>query len=268
MKVTIGHTADADDAFMFYALLNEKLDAEGLIFEDTLEPITMLNAKAVRGIYDMTALSAGFLPHVSEQYDILASGACMAEEHGPMLVMRKGRTIKECAVPGLNTTAYFALRLFKHDVECHVVQFDQIWPHLKKGTIDGGVLINEDQMKVAAEEFDIIDLGAWWQGETGYPLPLGVDGVRSALPRAVKEKIGRVFKHSIIYGREHADEAIDWALRFGRGLDRETGLTFITTFVNDFSVDMGERGREALRLFMTRCHAAGLIASGNINFLP
>ncbi len=259
MKITIGHTPDADDAFMFYAMLNDKIDTEGLIFEDTIEPITRLNAKAIAGAYDMTALSAGFLPHVAGNYDILLSGACMAEDRGPMLVTRKGEAVTECAVPGLNTTAYFAVRLFKRDLTCHVVPFDQIWQHMKRGTIDCGVLINEDQMRVPSDDYDSVDLGQWWRDETGYPLPLGFDAVRHSLPQDVKEKIGRVFKRSIIYGREHENEALEWALRFGRGIDRETGLTFITTFVNDFSVDMGARGREALTVFMARCHAAGLI---------
>ncbi|MFC1809554.1 menaquinone biosynthesis family protein [Candidatus Omnitrophota bacterium] len=259
MNIRIGHTPDADDAFMFYAMLNKKIDVEGLSFEDVLEPITKLNAKAVQSVYDMTALSVGFLAHVADKYDILASGACMAEERGPLLVTRKNAELKNIAVPGLNTTAYFALKLYNKEVTCHVLPFDRILNHLQQGTIDGGVLISEDQMRINRNDVDWVDLGQWWRDKTGFPLPLGVDGVRSDIPCEVKQTIGRVFKRSIEYARDNEREVLQWAIKFARGIDEDNGLAFIKTFVNNFTVDMGDRGRQAIRNFVDACFNARLI---------
>ncbi|MCB1195419.1 ABC transporter substrate-binding protein [bacterium] len=261
--ITVGHTPDTDDAFMFYALLNGKIDLLGLSFEDFLEPITGLNMRAVSGYYDMTAVSVGYLPQVAQNYHVLTAGACMAEFRGPVLALNKKSMAKRIAVPGFNTTGYYALKLFKPDVECHQVAFDQILPAVLAGTYDGGVIISEDQMRIDATRLDTVDLGKWWREETGLPLPLGVDVVKACLPHTIQKRINTVFKSSIQYALSNTEEALHYALKFGRGIDRVRAETFVKTFVSQYTCSLGEQGENAIRFFLEKCMSAQLFSQGN-----
>lgn len=260
MRITLGHTHDADDAFMFHAILNGRIDTEGLVFEDRLEPMAALNEKARVGAYHMTALSVASLPHVAEGYDVLTSGSCMAEERGPLLCLRKNLLTQDIAVPGLSTSACLAAQLYKAAFHPVPMPFDRILPALESAEIDGGVLISEDQMRVDRERFNCVDLGEWWNRTTGLPLPLGIDVVAKSLAMDTKRRICRVFRRSIRYALENPNEAWEYAMGFGRGIGREDGMKFVGTFVNAYAVDMGERGKEAILSFLRACHEANLIA--------
>ncbi len=260
MKIRLGHTHDADDAFMFYAMLNGKIDTEGLEFEGTVEPIASLNEKALQGVYDMTALSAAYLPHITEQYDLLSSGACMAKKCGPVLITRKNvKRIENVAVPGFNTMACTVAGIYNSDFQFYECSFDHILDSVTSGAFHGGVLISEDQMTIDNELLKSVDLGEWWFKSFSRPLPLGFDLVRKSLPTEVKVSLNRVFRNSIKYALENPKEAMEYALNFGRGIEPEAGTEFVKTFVNEMSVDLGNAGRKAVRFFISKMHDSGLL---------
>lgn len=268
MILKIGHTPDTDDAFMYYAMLHNKIDMQSLAFEDFLEPIAELNSKATVGFYDISAFSAGYIPHIADTYDVLTAGACMAENHGPVLIKRKGSSGNKIAVPGLNTTACMVLKLYDPDAECEVVRFDKILASVINGTVDGGVVISEDQMRIPTNHLDAIDLGAWWKTETGYPLPLGIDAVRSELSHTVKQLFCTLFRKSIEYALRYPEEALAYAMQFGRGITDESAKIFVKRFVNPYTVNLGTRGKQAIIVFLERLHDAGLCQShAPVNFI-
>lgn len=268
MKITVGHTHDADDAFMFYALLNKRIDLEGLVFEDFLEPISELNRKAAEGFYSMTAASVASLPLIVDKYDVLTAGACMAEKRGPVIVMNKNREPETVAVSGLSTTSYFVSRLYNPDFQYYVMPFDKIFSAVKNREVDAGILISEDQMLVDPEKYTSLDLGLWWYDQTGLPLPLGIDVVDKSLPEDIKISLNRVFRRSISYALNNPDEAGEYALKFGRGIDQKKGMDFISTFVNDYTVDLGDKGKKAVNLFLSKCKDAKIIKQmPQINFI-
>ena len=260
-KITIGHTPDADDAFMFHAMLHGLVDTEGLAFEDRLEPMAELNRQAPQAVYDFTAVSVAWLPAALEHYDLLPAGACMAETRGPVLLVRRGQAPTAIAVPGFTTTGCFAARLRHPEAAFRECRFDRILPALDAGEFPAGVLISEDQLRFDPERYEATDLGAWWHERTALPLPLGVDLVRRSLPEETRKSLCRVFRRSIQYAIGHTGAVAAETVRFGRGIGTEPGTAFIRTFVNDYTVDLGPRGRQALQRFLQECHGRGLIAA-------
>ncbi len=261
MILKIGHTPDTDDAFMYYALLHKKVDLQNLQFEDFLEPISNLNDKALSGFYDISAFSAGYISNIVDTYDILTAGACMADNHGPLLIKRNNSSGNKIAVPGLNTTACMVLRIYDPTVECVVVPFDKILESVLSGSVDVGVLISEDQMRIPTDQLTATDLGVWWKTDTGYPLPLGIDAIRSDLPADIKQSFCSLFRESIQYALDHPAEALAYAIQFGRGIDIESAEKFVKRFVNPYTVNLGQTGKEAIVLFLERLYDARLCPS-------
>ena len=265
MQVTLAHSPDPDDAFMFYALAADKVDAEGLRFRHVLSDIESLNQAAREGRYEVTAISFHAYPYVAAGYDLLTAGASFGERYGPRLVARapippwslRGRRV---AVPGMLTTAYLALKLALPDVVPVVVPFDRILDAVLRGEVDAGLVIHEGQLTYADHRlYRILDLGEWWHDETRLPLPLGGNAVRRGLPGDVLRRIDRVLRASIRWGLEHREEALTHALKLGRGIDRRRGDAFVGMYVNRWTVEYGETGRRAVRALLERGWRAGII---------
>jgi 1,4-dihydroxy-6-naphthoate synthase len=264
--IRVGHSPDSDDAFMFYALTQDRLDTGGLKFVHQLEDIETLNQRALRGELDVSAVSIHAFAHLSDRYALLASGSSMGDRYGPTLVTRepatldslKGRTI---AVPGKLTTAYLTLQLcLGKDVPIEVMPFDQILPAVVEGRVDAGLLIHEGQLYYGDRGLHkVVDLGQWWFEQTGLPLPLGGNVVRKDLGDALVSRIAGLLKASIRYALDHRQEALDYALRYARGLDPALADRFVGMYVNDWTVDYGPRGREAVRTLLGRAEEAGLV---------
>jgi 1,4-dihydroxy-6-naphthoate synthase len=266
MRLALGHSPDPDDAFMFYALAAGKIDAEGLEFEHVLEDIETLNRRAERGELEITALSVHAYAYLHARYLLLPHGASMGDGYGPLLVARRPMTVAELAavpiaVPGLRTSAYLAARLALGSFAHVVVPFDRIMDRVLDGAAGAGLLIHEGQLTYAGAGLHaVLDLGAWWREVTGgLPLPLGVNALRRDLPADVVPRVVRVLERSIRYGLEHRAPAVEHALRWGRGLDTPLADRFIGMYVNDLSLDLGDRGRAAIGEFLRRGHAAGIV---------
>ncbi len=264
--IRVGHSPDSDDAFMFYALTHDKLDTGGLRFVHQLEDIETLNKRALKGELEVSAVSIHAFAYLAEHYALLASGSSMGDRYGPTLVTRepvalddmRGRTI---AVPGLLTTAYLALQLcLGRDVPIVVMPFDQILPAVALGRVEAGLLIHEGQLYYGDRGLHkVVDLGEWWYEQTGLPLPLGGNVVRKDLGPVMVSRIARLLKESIRFALEHRQEALEYALRYARGLDPAVADRFVGMYVNDWTVDYGPRGREAVRTLLGRAEKAGLV---------
>ena len=263
--IHLAHSPDSDDAFMFYALADGMIDTQGVSYVHELQDIETLNGRAMRGELDVTAVSIHAYAYLSESYALLPHGASMGDGYGPKLVSLKPMTResvagKRIAVPGLKTSAYLALRLYQPDFIPVVVPFDQIDAALNGGKADAGLLIHESQLTYEAEGFHLIaDMGAWWLEKTGLPLPLGGNVIRKDMPRDLQKKVSRHLRQSIAYGLDHRQNALDHAMRFARGLDRGKADTFVGMYVNEWTLDYGERGRAAIRLFLDEGVKAGVI---------
>lgn len=262
MLVKIAHSPDADDAFMFYALAKGKIPARGYEFKHVLKDIETLNQEALRGTYEVTAISFHAYPYVSDKYTLLTCGSSVGEGYGPLVVAKekisnlKG---KKVGVPGGMTTAYLALKLHTSDFEPVFINFDEIIPAVKRGDVEAGLIIHEGQLTYAQENLDkIIDLGAWWLEETGFPLPLGGNAIRKDLGERAKE-IGLIIKKSIEYALSHRDEALDYSLSFGRGLEKQKADKFVSMYVNEWTLDLGERGKKAVELLLKKGLEKGII---------
>lgn len=263
----LGHSPDSDDAFMFYALAEDKIDSEGFAFEHILRDIETLNQWAREGKLEITAISVHAYAYVADKYAILSHGASMGDNYGPMVVTRepvdtawlKGKRI---AIPGLMTSAYLALRLYLGDFEYEIVPFDQIMEGVHEGKYDAGLLIHEGQLTHGELGLHtVVDLGKWWNKETGgLPLPLGVNAVRRDLGPETMAKLSHVLKASIQYSLDHRAPALEHAMQFARGLSTETADTFVGMYVNNWTLDMGERGKESIRLFLKRAVEQGVIS--------
>jgi 1,4-dihydroxy-6-naphthoate synthase len=264
--IRVGHSPDSDDAFMFYALTHDKLDCGGLQFVHQLEDIETLNRRALEGELEVSAVSIHAYAHLADRYALLSSGSSMGDRYGPTLVTRepvdfdwlRGRTV---AVPGKLTTAYLALQLcLGRDVPVVVMPFDEILPAVSEGRVDAGLLIHEGQLYYGDRGLHkVVDLGQWWFEESGLPLPLGGNVVRKDLGEALVSRIARLLKESIRYALAHRHEALDYALRYARGLDPALADRFVGMYVNEWTIDYGPRGREAVRTLLGRAAAAGLI---------
>lgn len=266
--IHVAHSPDSDDAFMFYALAANKVDTEGLTYVHELQDIESLNQRAARGELEVTAVSIHAYADLTDRYALLPSGASMGDRYGPRLVSRTpmGRADvkgKKVAVPGLKTSAYLAARLYEPDFDAVVVPFDQIEQAVLDKQVDVGLLIHEGQLTFHDVGLHLIkDLGEWWFEETGLPLPLGGNVVRRDLGGPLMKKIARHLHASIAYALEHRKAALDHAMQYARGLDREKADTFVGMYVNDWTLDYGPRGREAIRLFLERGVQAGIVRRG------
>ena len=266
----LGHSPDSDDAFMFYALAEHKIDTEGFEFEHILRDIETLNQWAREGKLEITAISVHAYAYVADKYAILSHGASMGDNYGPMVVTREPNADvewlrgKRIAIPGEMTSAFLALRLFLGDFEYEVVPFDQIMEAVAEGRYDAGLLIHEGQLTHGELGLHmLVDLGKWWNKETdGLPLPLGVNAVRRDLGAERMAALSRVLKASIQYSLDHRAAALQHAMQFARGLSTETADTFVGMYVNDWTLDMGPRGKESIRLFLKRASEQGIIPAG------
>ncbi len=276
MLIRLAHSPDPDDAFMFYGLATGAVDSGPYKFEHILEDIQTLNDRAMRGEYEMTAISIHAYPHVADKYALTVCGSSMGDNYGPMIVTRapcsieqlRGKTI---AVPGLMTTAYLGLQLLlgRGAFEPKVVMFDQIPDEVAAGKVDAGLLIHEGQLTYASQGLHlVVDLGRWWMERTHLPLPLGGNVVRRDLGEQVCREVTAIMKTSIRYSLENRQEAVKYALKFGRGLDEQLADRFVGMYVNEWTLDYGPRGREAVRRILAEGAAAGLVPEvGEIDFV-
>jgi len=266
--IRVAHSPDSDDAFMFYALAEGKIDTGDLRYVHELSDIESLNQRARQAELEVTAVSIHAYAYLWRDYALLGSGSSMGDGYGPRLVATRPRPSDPRAalrglhvgVPGKLTTAYLALQLYQPDVVAVVIPFEQIEDAVHRGDVDVGLLIHEGQLTYADTGLHLwADLGAWWLEDTGLPLPLGGNAVRRNLGRAVIDQIARDLRASIVYALEHRAPALAHAKQFNRGIGDERTDTFVGMYVNDWTVDYGPRGREAVQLLLDRGHAAGLI---------
>jgi 1,4-dihydroxy-6-naphthoate synthase len=269
--IRVGHSPDPDDAFMFYALANDRLDTGDYEFTHELVDIETLNRRAFQATLELTAVSIHAYAYLHDKYVLCTCGASMGDGYGPMVVARESMDLDELprrqiAVPGKLTSAYLALRLcLGADFPCIEVPFDEIIPAVAAGgyqgqSIDAGLIIHEGQLTYAQQDLKlIVDLGVWWKERTGLPLPLGANAIRKNLGTETIREVQRLLKASIEYGLSHREEALRYALRFGRDLDNRQADKFVGMYVNDWTLDYGEKGRQAVRLFLERGIQAGLI---------
>ena len=264
-EITVAHSPDSADAFMFYGLATNKVRVPGLRFTHTLCDIETLNRKALEGFYHLTAISFHAYPYIQDKYALLSSGGSVGEGYGPMIVATKGFPAEEVsrrtiAVPGTMTTAYLALRMFAPDVETEVVPFDQIIPAVREGRFEAGLIIHEGQLTFARSGLHkIVDLGQWWRETTGMPLPLGGNAIRRDLGRETIASVAGALKDSIQYALDHRDEALNYAMQFARDLDPQMANRFVSMYVNERTLDYGDDGREAIRELLSRGYEAGII---------
>ena len=264
--IHVAHSPDSDDAFMFYALASGKIDTEGLSYVHELQDIETLNRRAMRGELEVTAVSIHAYAYLSDRYALLPHGASMGDRYGPRLVARRPMSKSEIrgkriAIPGTLTSAYLALRLFEPDFEPVVVPFDQIEDAVVDSQADLGLLIHEGQLTFADRGLYLIqDLGEWWFAETGLPLPLGGNVIRKDLGETLTKKISRHLRDSIAYGLQHRTAALDHSMQYARGLARDRADTFVGMYVNGWTLDYGERGRQAVKRLLQRGVEAGIIA--------
>ncbi len=265
--IRVGHSPDPDDAFMFYALAKDKLDTGGLRFEHQLQDIETLNRRALAGELEVTAISIHAYAHLLEKYALLPSGCSMGDRYGPMVIAREPLSIEQLkqttiAVPGTMTTAFLTLRLLlKQEFPYTVMPFDEIIPAVASGKVAAGLIIHEGQLTYQNQGLKlIIDLGVWWQEQTGLPLPLGGNVVRRDLGAKTMHEISRLLKASIQYSLDHRSEALDYALRYARDMDKELADRFVGMYVNEWTLDYGERGRQAVRRLLEEAHRHGIIA--------
>ena len=263
--IHVAHSPDSDDAFMFYALAEGKIDTGDIRYVHELQDIETLNQRALRGELEVTAVSIHAYAYLSDRYALLSHGASMGDGYGPRLVARtpmSARTVrgKRSAIPGMLTSAYLALRLFEPQFEPVVTPFDRIEDAVADGTVDLGLLIHEGQLTYADRGLHLVaDLGVWWFEQTGLPLPLGGNVIRKDIGQALIGSISRHLRDSIAYGLEHRASELDHSMKYARGLDRSKADTFVGMYVNDWTLDYGERGKEAVRRFLTQGVEAGII---------
>ena len=263
--IRLAHSPDCDDAFMFWALLNRKIDSEGLEFSHILRDIETLNEMARVKEVDVTAMSVHAYAYLADEWVLLSSGASMGERYGPMVVARSAMSRERLrqtriAIPGERTSAAMALRMAIGPFDYTVMAFDEILGAVASGSADAGLLIHEGQLTFRKYSLvSVLELGRWWYEKTGLPLPLGINAIRKDLPQETRRSVDRVLTRSIAYGLDHRDEALEYAMRFGRGLKPHLADRFVGMYVNHHTVDYGSDGKKAIRQFLIRGHAAGVI---------
>lgn len=263
--IRVAHSPDADDAFMHYAAVHGLVDTRGLRFEEVLADIETLNQAAREGRYEVTAISIHAYAYVAHGYALLSSGASMGDGYGPVVIAPKPFTRGDLrgqpvATPGRWTSARLALQLWQPEAQCVDVPFDQVGGAVRSGQVKAGVLIHEGQLTYRDEGFHlVVDLGAWWQRETGLPLPLGGNAIRRDLPPELARKVAAVLLDSVRWGLEHREQALNHARGFARGLSQEKVDRFVGMYVNRWTLDYGPQGREAVRRFLEEGARAGLV---------
>src|SRR6202166_4544034 len=264
-EITVAHSPDSDDAFMFYGLATNKVRTPGLKFTHTLCDIETLNQKAREGVYDVSAISFHAYPYVQDKYALMSCGGSVGEGYGPMIVSPRPFTpaeikTKKIVVPGTLTTAYLALNLFAPGVETEVVPFDQIIPQVLEGKYEAGLIIHEGQLTYDKSGLHrIVDLGKWWQKTTGLPLPLGGNAIRRTLGPELISSVGDALRNSIQYALDHREEALSYAMQFAPDLDIQTADRFVGMYVNERTLDYGPEGRDAVVRLLDLGHKAGII---------
>jgi 1,4-dihydroxy-6-naphthoate synthase len=284
-NLTLGHSPDPDDAFMFYALAEHKIDTRGYDFQHILQDIQTLNERCTRGELHISAISIHAYAYVLDRYALLPCGASMGDGYGPMVIAssRDGLTenpsddqirdwlrSRRVAVPGAMTSAFLALRLFLGEFDASQVPFDEIFKNVASGCSDAGLIIHEGQLTYSSEGFvKILDLGEWWRRETGLPLPLGGNVIRKDIPPAERSVISSILEQSIRYGLDHRAQAVAHSMPQARGMKIPMVDKFIGMYVNDYTLDYGDIGRRAIHEFLTRAHEAGIIpAPVKLEFVP
>ncbi len=269
---TLGHSPDPDDAFMFYAMAEHKIDLRGYRFEHRLEDIQTLNERALRGELHISAISIHAYASVADRYALLPCGASMGDGYGPMIVAENAGTFasdddirkwlrgRMIAVPGLMTSAYLALQLFAGEFDYVVVPFDQIFDAVKSGRAAAGLIIHEGQLTYARSGFTkVLDLGEWWKRETGLPLPLGGNVLRKDIAPEVRQDLLAIMRESIDYGLAHQAAAVRHSMPYARDMDEALAGEFIGMYVNDYTRDYGDVGRAAIRKFLGDAEARGYV---------
>ncbi len=265
--VRIAHSPDSDDAFMFYALTQGLLATEGLEVRHVLQDIESLNQAAFHGTYEITALSFHGYARLADRYQLMPSGASFGDGYGPIVVARRPLAREDLAglpvaIPGELTTAHLALRLWQPAVATRIVPFDRILDAVQSGEAEAGVVIHEGQLTYGDLGLHkVVDLGEWWKGDTGLPLPLGGNGIRRDIEPALKRRLCRLLTESIEFGLDHRAEALGYAMRYARGLEDDPARSdrFVGMYVNDWTRDYGEAGRRAVQLLLDRGHQAGVL---------
>jgi 1,4-dihydroxy-6-naphthoate synthase len=266
MRITVAHSPDSDDAFMFFGLASGNVDTRGIVVEQVLKDIESLNRAAFDGQYEVTAVSFHAYAHLVDKYALLPHGASMGDKYGPIVVAPQesgpaGVKGSRIAIPGTLTTAYLALRIYEPDFQFVVVPFDEIQQAVLDGKAEAGLLIHEGQLTYQDEGLrKIVDLGEWWSTRTGgLPLPLGGNVIRRDLGPEMIARVSKMLHDSIAYALSHREEAVEYALQFGRGLDRGKTDKFVGMYVNDLTLAYGERGRRGLERLMADAFECGLI---------
>jgi 1,4-dihydroxy-6-naphthoate synthase len=265
MKITIAHSPDSDDAFMFYGLARGGVPTGDLEVSHVLTDIETLNQHAREGRHEVTAISFHAYPHVSDKYALMPCGGSIGDGYGPLLVAREPMDAKAVgsrtvAVPGTLTSAYLALQLFSPGVATRVVAFDRILDEVREGRADVGLVIHEGQLTFGGQGLhEVVDLGAWWKDETGLPLPLGGNAVRRDLGGEMMARLTRLVRETVKHSLAHRPQALEYAMTFARGMDPNVADRFVGMWVNDMTVEMGERGRKAVQVFLDRGFEAGIV---------
>ncbi|MCL4478092.1 MAG: ABC transporter substrate-binding protein [Deltaproteobacteria bacterium] len=274
--ITIGHSPDADDAFMFYALTHDKLPITGIKFEHVLTDIETLNKRAMRKgnseqpLLDITAASLHAYPYIARDYQILSCGASMGKGYGPIVVSKDKKLSgnMKVAVPGEYTSALLALKMCMGNFRYTVMPFDKIMPAVKNGEVSAGLIIHEGQITYADDGLNIVvDLGKWWLEKTGLPLPLGINLVKRSLDEGLKHKVNQAIKDSIAYGFKHEDEAMTYAAKYSRGLDMKRVKQFALMYVNDYTLEPGKEGRAGIQEFIKQAANLKLIPDVEVTFI-
>lgn len=267
MKITIAHSPDSDDAFMFYGLARGGVPTGDLEVTHQLTDIETLNQHAREGRHEVTAISFHAYPYVADKYALMPCGGSIGDGYGPLLVAREpldptrvaGKVV---AIPGTMTSAYLALRLFAPGVETRVVPFDQILDEVQEGRADVGLIIHEGQLTYGGQNLHkVLDLGVWWKDETGLPLPLGGNAVRRDLGKERMAQLTRLVRETVQHSLDNRESALEYAMSFARGMDPKVADRFVGMWVNDMTLDIGDRGREAAQTFLDRGYEAGVIPS-------
>ena len=265
-EITIAHSPDSDDAFMFYGLATNKVRVPGYKFTHTLTDIETLNRKAqTEQTYDVTAVSFHAYPYIQDNYALMNCGGSVGENYGPMIVSPRAFSLEEIkrvrvAVPGTMTTAYLTLKLFAPEIETVTVPFDQIIPAVLAGEFEAGLIIHEGQLTYARDGLrKILDLGVWWTEQTGLPLPLGGNAIRRSLGPEVQHIVTEALRDSIRHALDHREQALDYAMQFARDLDPALANRFVGMYVNDRTLNYGDDGREAIHKLLDLGHERGII---------
>lgn len=275
VDIKLAHSPDSDDAFMFYGLATQKVRTPGLKFTHVLADIETLNQAAIQEIYDVTAFSFAAYPYLRDKYLLMDCGASFGEGYGPIVVSNhtiKRSDLSKCriGVPGLRTSAYLTLKLYEPRVEAIPMAFDKILDAVKNAEVDAGLLIHEGQLLFSQLGMHkVVDLGVWWLEQTGLPLPLGGNGVRRALGPDVGKQIAGAIRESVTFSMEHREAALNYAMQFARDMDPDLADKFIGMYVNKWTLNYGERGRQAVSEFLSRGVKAGLIPGpAEAEYLP